>query len=209
MKELKKKLRKLKREKLSRRFLGVFEFIFAFVGVPFELLFKLNPLILMFKILDDGDVDLTIDSFNLIDDARSDFDIASDASEEAKELKEEIKELKQEKNKQAITSAIEKHEEHNVVAEYTKTLFTKINNLDFKKQKAFILKIKKVLAEYINTSLKLLRANQDITSLNELTIKKLSVIEEAIDKVLNINTQPVEEVKEESEEQTLTKKVSK
>ena len=90
----------------------------------------------MFKILDEGDVDLTIDSFNLIDDARSDFDIASDASEEAKELKEEIKELKQEKNKQAITSAIEKHEEHNVVAEYTKTLFTKTNNLDFKKQKA-------------------------------------------------------------------------
>ena len=209
MKELKKKLRKLKREKLSRRFLGVFEFIFAFVGVPFELLFKLNPLILMFKILDEGDVDLTIDSFNLIDDARSDFDIASDASEYAKGIKQEIRELKQENKKQAITNAIEKHEKHNVVAEYTKALFTKINNLDFKKQKAFILKIKKVLTEYINTSLKLLRANQDITSLNELTIKKLAIIEEAIDKVLNINTQPVEEVKEESEEQTLTKKVSK
>jgi hypothetical protein len=205
IKELKKELRIQRKERFVRRFIGIFEVIFAFVGAPFELLFKLNPMVLMFKVLDQEPIDLTIDSFDLIDDARTDFDYARDASEYAKGIKQEIRKLKQENKKRAITSAIEKHEEHNVVAEYTKTLFTKINNLDFKKQKAFILKIKKVLTEYINTSLKLLKANQDITPLNELTIKKLAIIEEAIDKVLNINTQ----VKEESEEQTLTKKVSK
>ncbi len=205
IKELKKELRIQRKERFVRRFIGIFEVIFAFVGAPFELLFKLNPMVLMFKVLDQEPIDLTIDSFDLIDDARTDFDYARDASEYAKGIKQEIRKLKQENKKRAITSAIEKHEEHNVVAEYTKTLFTKINNLDFKKQKAFILKIKKVLTEYINTSLKLLKANQDITPLNELTIKKLAIIEEAIDKVLNINTP----VKEESEEQTLTKKVSK
>lgn len=204
MKELKKEIWRLRRQRFAARFVAIFEVLIAIVGTPLELMFKLNPMILTFKALDNERIDFEIDALDLLDDARYDFEEARDASYEIRELKQEYRE----KKKQVIPASIEEKEENNEVLEYAKKIITKCNNLNNKEKKAFLKKIKRLLLEYASKLLRLLKNNQDPTSLNELTIKKLTIIEQAIETLTNSKIQ-TEEVKIEGTQDIQTKKISK
>ena len=215
MKKINNKIWTLRKDILKKRASAVGNIILGTIMVPLEIINHISPFYWVYKVATyNPSRKRELDSLDFFDDAKEAFAEASEYSKELTTAKEE----RQEKKNQEVQEILDTNPLSGEVLEYARNLLIKLGNLSVKEQKAYILKIQRVLATYAYRSKELEDCPNEIYSLNEKTIKKLAIIEESLNMTLANNCELKQELKTEktktlsldkTQDQSLEKRLNK
>jgi hypothetical protein len=184
MEKINNKIWTLRKDILKKRASAVGNIALGIIMVPLEIINHLNPIYWVYKVATyNPSRKRELDSLDFFDDAKHALKKAKESSEELTTAKDE----RQDKKDEEIQEILDTNPLSGKVLEYARDLLIKLGNLSVKEQKAYILKIQRVLATYAYRSKELEDCPNEIYSLNEKTIKKLAIIEESLNMTLANN----------------------
>ena len=186
MLELKRKLWELRKNMVGQVALTGAKSVYGAVMVTVEVIDHLCPLYWIYKRAqyEKNPLGRELETLDIFDEVKEHANNVKNTKNEIKNVKLEIRE----KGQEGIQTLIEENPLSEEVYEIAKKILMKVKYLKVKEQKYFILKINRVLKAYASECEELNNIPSKIYVLNLQTIKKLSIIEEAMDqRIINQN----------------------